>query len=53
MPFAATKDGLKLYFEETGEGIPILFIHEFGGDHRDWEPQLQYFGSIVEATGYL
>ena len=58
MPFATTKDGLKLYFEETGEGIPNSFIHEYRGDHGDWEPQMQYFGSIYRciscaARGYL
>ena len=52
MPFATTKDGVKLYFEEIGKGVPILFIHEFGGDHRDWEPQMQYFGSIYRCISY-
>ena len=52
MPFATTKDGVKLYFEETGKGVPLLFIHEFGGDHRDWEPQMQYFGSIYRCISY-
>jgi hypothetical protein len=27
-----TDDGVKLYFEETGSGVPILFVHEFAGD---------------------
>ena len=52
MAFATTKDGLKLYFEETGSGIPVLFIHEFGGDHRDWEPQMQHFGRIYRCISY-
>ena len=52
MAFATTKDGLKLYFEETGSGIPVLFIHEFGGDHRDWEPQMQHFGSTYRCISY-
>jgi pimeloyl-ACP methyl ester carboxylesterase len=41
MAFAVTSDGLKLYFEEVGQGVPILFVHEFAGDHRSWEPQLR------------
>ena len=52
MAFATTKEGLKLYFEETGSGIPVLFIHEFGGDHRDWEPQMQHFGSTYRCISY-
>jgi pimeloyl-ACP methyl ester carboxylesterase len=40
---AAASDGVKLYFEEAGAGTPIVFVHEFGGDHRSWEPQLRSF----------
>ena len=43
MTMITAKDGAKLYVEETGEGTPILFIHEFGGNHESWEPQLRYF----------
>lgn len=43
MPYVTTDDGVKLYFEEAGSGTPIVFVHEFGGDHRSWEPQMRYF----------
>jgi pimeloyl-ACP methyl ester carboxylesterase len=43
MPFAITDDGVRLYFEETGSGIPIVFVHEFAGDFRSWEPQIRQF----------
>jgi pimeloyl-ACP methyl ester carboxylesterase len=36
-------NGVSLYYEETGEGYPIVFSHEFAGDHRSWEPQVRYF----------
>ena len=39
----AERDGTKLFFEETGEGPPILFLHEYGGDWRSWEPQVRHF----------
>lgn len=42
MPYAE-RDGVKLFFEETGEGPPILFLHEYGGDYRSWEPQVRHF----------
>jgi len=43
MAYATTDDGVKLYFEEAGSGTPIVFVHEFGGDHRSWEPQMRHF----------
>ena len=57
MPHLTTDDDVKLYYEETGRGIPIVFIHEFAGDHRSWEPQVRYFGRYyrcitVNARGY-
>lgn len=43
MAFATTDDGVELYYEEVGTGTPIIFVHEFAGDHRSWEPQLRHF----------
>ena len=43
MPTLTTDDGVKLYYEETGSGTPILFVHEFAGDCRSWEPQIRHF----------
>lgn len=42
MPFV-THDAVQLFYEETGTGAPILFLHEYGGDYRSWEPQVRYF----------
>lgn len=58
MNFATAQDGVKLYFEETGSGTPIIFVHEFAGDHRSWEPQIRYFSRhfrciAYSARGYL
>ena len=36
MPHTTTDDGVKLYYEEAGQGDPILFMHEFGGHHLSW-----------------
>ena len=36
-----TGDGVSLHVESTGRGAPLLFIHEFAGDHRSWEPQVR------------
>jgi pimeloyl-ACP methyl ester carboxylesterase len=43
MPHITADDGVKLYYEETGQGTPILFVHEFMGEYRSWEAQLRYF----------
>lgn len=44
MPYATTDDSVKLYYEETGAGAPIVFVHEFAADHRSWELQMRHFG---------
>ena len=43
MSYINTSDGIKLYYEKNGSGIPIIFAHEFAGDHRSWEPQINFF----------
>jgi 3-oxoadipate enol-lactonase len=58
MPHAVTSDHVRLYFEEAGEGTPIIFLHEFAADHTNWEPQMRYFSRghrciAYSARGYL
>ena len=52
MPHATTDDNVLLYFEETGSGAPIIFVHEFAGDLRSWEPQLRHFGQRYRAIAF-
>lgn len=52
MPYAVTDDGVKLYYEVTGEGPDLLFIHEFGGDYRSWEPQVRHFARKYRCITY-
>jgi pimeloyl-ACP methyl ester carboxylesterase len=52
MPHLTTDDGVKLHYEEVGSGIPIVFVHEFAGDWRSWEPQLRYFGRRYRCIAY-
>ena len=42
MPHALASDGVRLYYEECGAGTPVVFVHEYAGDHRSWEPQVRY-----------
>jgi len=36
-------DGVKLYVETVGSGTPVVFVHEYAGDYRSWEPQMRHF----------
>jgi pimeloyl-ACP methyl ester carboxylesterase len=51
MPYAPSK-GAKLYYEEVGSGHPLLFVHEFAGDHRSWEAQLRFFARRYRCIAY-
>lgn len=48
----ADASGVKLYYEEAGSGTPVLFVHEFAGDHRSWEPQMRHFARTNRAIAY-
>jgi pimeloyl-ACP methyl ester carboxylesterase len=52
MPYATTDDRVRLYFEETGSGTPVILVHEFAGDLRSWEPQMRHFGKRYRAIAY-
>jgi pimeloyl-ACP methyl ester carboxylesterase len=56
MPYAKSGN-INLYYEETGAGFPIVFVHEFASDHREWESQVRYFSRryrcvTFNARGY-
>ena len=52
MPHITTDDGVKLFYQESGAGIPIVFVHEFAGDSRSWETQLRHFGQRYRCIAY-
>ena len=52
MPYAITSDNVRLYYEEVGQGAPVVFVHEFAGDHRSWEPQMREFGKRYRCITY-
>jgi pimeloyl-ACP methyl ester carboxylesterase len=52
MPRLRTNDGVELYYEETGAGTPLVFVHELGGDHRSFEPQIRYFSRAFRCIAY-
>jgi pimeloyl-ACP methyl ester carboxylesterase len=52
MPTAATPDGIKLYYEEVGAGLPIVFVHEFADDIRGWAPQVKFFARRYRTVAF-
>ncbi len=52
MPHLTTDDNIKLYYEEVGSGIPIVFVHEFAGDVRSYEMQMRYFGQRYRCIAF-
>ena len=50
--FINTSDKIKLNVKITGSGEKILFVHEFGGDQRGWEPQILYFARRYQCITY-
>ncbi len=45
-------NGVEIYYEEHGRGTPVLFCHEFAGDHRSWAPQVRFFGRRYRAITF-
>ena len=52
MSHIKTSDGVSLYYEETGSGAPLIFLHEFGGHYLSWEPQVRYFSRRYRCITY-
>ncbi len=52
MPYVTTNDGVRLYYEECGSGTPVIFVHEYAGDHRAWETQMRHFGQRYRAITF-
>ena len=52
MPSLTTDDGTSLAFEDTGSGTPVVFVHEFAGDLRSWEPQVRHLSRRYRCITY-
>jgi pimeloyl-ACP methyl ester carboxylesterase len=53
----AQANGARIYYEEAGAGVPIVFVHEFAGDYRSWDDQIRHFSRgyrciTMSARGY-
>ncbi|WP_291298939.1 alpha/beta fold hydrolase [Elioraea sp.] len=47
-----TTDGVTLAVEDTGAGAAIVFVHEFAGDLRSFEPQVRFFSRRYRCITY-
>ena len=52
MAHALTDDGVQLYYEESGAGRPLIFVHEYAGDHRSFEPQMRFFSRYYRCVAF-
>jgi pimeloyl-ACP methyl ester carboxylesterase len=52
LPSITTRDGVRLAYEEAGSGFPMIFVHEFAGDIRSWEPQMRFFSRRYRCIAY-
>jgi len=52
MPHVTADDGVKLYYEEAGAGVSVIFVHEFAGDYRSYETQLRYFSRRYRCIAF-
>jgi 3-oxoadipate enol-lactonase len=44
--------GIHLYYEISGQGQPILFIHGLGSSTRDWELQVAFFSDRYQVITF-
>ncbi len=51
MPIADV-NGVALYYEETGEGFPFVWNHEFAGDAQSLEPQVRHLARRYRVITY-
>jgi pimeloyl-ACP methyl ester carboxylesterase len=51
MPFADV-NGARIHYEESGEGPPVVWSHEFAGDHRSWAAQVEHFDRFYRNVVY-
>jgi pimeloyl-ACP methyl ester carboxylesterase len=48
----ARVNGIQLEYEEVGQGLPLVFVHEFAGDLRSWQPQMSFFCRRYRAIAF-
>lgn len=52
MPYLTASDSTNLYYEETGDGKPLLFIHGWSLSSQIWIRQKEFLSSRYRCVGY-
>jgi len=47
-----TVNGVSLFYEEVGQGRPLVFVHEFAGDARSWHLQVRFFARRYRTIAF-
>lgn len=48
----AEVNGVRLYYEVTGKGRPVVFVHGFGCGIRSWDPQVGALARAYRVIAY-
>lgn len=51
MPIAPV-NGVGLFYEEVGQGTPLVFVHEFAGDAESWALQVSFFSRRYRTIAF-
>jgi pimeloyl-ACP methyl ester carboxylesterase len=52
MPRVRVDDGVSLYYEEVGQGVPLVFVHEFAGEVASWALQVSFFARRYRTIAF-
>jgi len=45
-------NGVSLFHEVVGEGMPLIFVHEFAGESQSWRPQVNFFSRRYRTIAF-
>jgi pimeloyl-ACP methyl ester carboxylesterase len=45
-------NGIRLHYEEVGDGFPLVFVHEFAGEGASWRSQVRFFARRYRTITY-
>ncbi|HMB33313.1 MAG TPA: alpha/beta hydrolase, partial [Methylomirabilota bacterium] len=51
MPTARV-NGINIFYEEAGAGVPLVFVHEFAGEAKSWHLQMRFFARRYRCIAF-